>query len=133
MTKNLVRLLPLLAAAGIAPIAWTLGAGPAAAEQQPNTAEALLHQCEAYVSGDAEALSRMTCENTIWSTLKAMDVSKTVDPKFKAPYCKPEGMDISVRQGADIFVKYVNEHPDLLRYPAEHAVILAIRSVYPCG
>ena len=133
MTKNPTRLLSLLAAAGIAVIAGTLVAGRAAAEQQPNTAEALLHQCEAYVSGDAEALSRMTCENTIWSTLKAMDVSKTVDPKFKAPYCKPEGMEISVRQGADIFVKYVNEHPDVLRYPAEHAVILAIRSVYPCG
>jgi Rap1a immunity proteins len=133
MAKNPTRLLSLTAAAGIAVIVGTLVAGRAAAEQQPNTAEALLHQCEAYVSGDAEALSRMTCENTIWSTLKAMDVSKTVDPKFKAPYCKPEGMDISMRQGADVFVKYVNEHPDVLRYPAEHAVILAIRSVYPCG
>ena len=117
MTKNPTRLLPLLAAAGIAVIAGTLVAGRAAAEQQPNTAEALLHQCEAYVSGDAEALSRMTCENTIWSTLKAMDVSKTVDPKFKAPYCKPEGMEISVRQGADLFVKYVNEHPDCYAIP----------------
>ena len=133
MTDDPTRLLPLLSATGAVLMAGILGTGTAAAEQQPNTAETLLHQCQAYVSGDAEALSRMTCENTIWSTLKAMDVSKTVDPKFTAPYCKPEGMDISVRQGADIFVKYVNEHPDVLRYPAEHAVILAIRSVYPCG
>ena len=133
MTKPSTRLLSLLATAGAVLTAGALGAGRAAAEQQPNTAETLLQQCEAYAAGDAEVMSRMTCENTIWSTLKAMDVSKTVDAKFKAPYCKPEGMEISVRQGADIFVKYVNEHPDVLRYPAEHAVILAIRSAYPCG
>ena len=133
MTKTSARLLSLLATAGAVLIAGALGAGRAAAEQQPNTAETLLQQCEAYAAGDAEVMSRMTCENTIWSTLKAMDVSKAVDAKFKAPYCKPEGTDISVRQGADIFVKYVNLHPDVLHYAAEHAVIMAIRNAYPCG
>ena len=128
MTNKPIRFLALLAA-----ITLGFSAARAGAEQQPNTAETLLQQCEAYVAGDAEVMSRMTCENTIWSTLKAMDVSKAVDAKFKAPYCKPEGTDISVRQGADIFVKYVNLHPDVLHYAAEHAVILAIRNAYPCG
>ena len=117
----------------IAGAAALVGAGHASGDQNPNEAGTLLRQCEAMLSGVAEITARMSCENTIWSTLKAMDVSKTVDANFKAPYCKPEGMDISVRQGADIFVRYVNEHPELLRYPAEHAVILAIRSAYPCG
>jgi Rap1a immunity proteins len=124
---------PFLVAALVAAAA-VLVAGPAwAAPQEPNTAEWLLRQCEAYVAEDAENPSRMTCENTIWSTLRAMDFSKKVDPAFKPPYCKPEGTEISIREGADLYVKYVNRHPEVLHEPAEHAVILAIRSAYPCA
>ena len=117
---------------------WVLAAGtllaaaPAAA-QKPNTAEALLQQCQAYVSGNAEVMAQTTCENTIWSILKAMEASKAIDPSFRAPYCKPEGLDLSVERAARIFVEYVNIHPDLLRYPAEHAVLLALRNAYPCA
>jgi hypothetical protein len=119
-------------ALGACLLLWT--ASPTlAAPQEPNTAESLLHQCEAFVSEDAEVMSQMTCENTIWTTLKAMDFSKTIDPAFRPPYCKPSGQEISVREGAELFVKYVNEHPEVLHEPAEHAVILAIRSVYPCA
>jgi len=75
----------------------------------------------------------MTRENTICSTLQATDFSKKVDPAFRPPYCKPEGTEISIREGADLFVKYVNEHPALLHDPAEHAVNLSIRSAYPCA
>jgi hypothetical protein len=117
-----------------AAVAAILAAGPvAAAPQAPNTTRELLRQCEAYVAEDAEDTSRMTCENTIWSTLKAMDFSKRLDPAFRPPYCKPEGTEISVRQGADLFVTYVNENPELLQEPAEKAVILAIRHAYPCA
>jgi hypothetical protein len=117
----------------MAATAVILVAGSASAAQQANTVEMLLQQCEAYVSEDAENPSRMTCENTIWSTLQAMDVSRKVDPAFRPPYCKPEGTQISIREGADLFVKYVNEHPELLHDPAEKAVILSIRSAYPCA
>jgi len=126
--RNSTRLPALIVA-----MAAILAAGSASAAQQPNTAETLLQQCEAYVSEDAENPSRMTCENTIWSTLQAVDFSKKVDPAFRPPYCKPEGTEISIREGADLFVKYVNEHPALLHDPAEHAVILSIRSAYPCA
>lgn len=128
MRRNRVRLPFLTAAAALA-----LAAGPARAAQEPSNAENLLQQCEAYISEDAENASRMTCENTIWSTLKAMDYSRKVDPAFKPPYCKPEGTQIPVREGADLYVKYVNEHPEVMHEPAEEAVILAIRSAYPCA
>ena len=117
---------------------WALAAGtllaaaPAAAQQKPNTAEALLQQCQAYISGNAEVMAEMTCENTIWSVLKSMEVSKAIAPSFKAPYCKPEGLELSVNWAAQIFVEYVNSHPDLLHYPAERAVLLALRNSYPC-
>src|SRR5262249_41877756 len=110
-----------------------LGGGSARAQQKPNTAESLLAQCQAFVAEDAEVMSPMPCENTIWLTLKAMDVSKSIDPKFKAPYCKPEGLEISVREAATLYVTYVNTHPELLHMPAEHAVLMAIRSRYPCA
>ena len=109
-----------------------LAAAPAAAQQKPNTAEALLQQCQAYVSGNAEVMAEMTCENTIWSVLKSMEVSKAIAPSFKAPYCKPEGLELSVNWAAQIFVEYVNSHPDLLHYPAERSVPLARRNSCPC-
>ena len=105
MRRNRIRLPAAMAATAV-----ILVAGSASAAQQANTVEMLLQQCEAYVSEDAENPSRMTCENTIWSTLQAMDVSRKVDPAFRPPYCKPEGTQISIREGADLFVKYVNEH-----------------------
>jgi hypothetical protein len=74
-----------------------------------------------------------TCENTIWSILNAMEASKAIDPSFRTPYCKPEGHELSVERAARIFVKYVNIRPELLRYPAEHAVLQALRSAYPCA
>ena len=85
---------------------WALAAGtllaaaPAAAQQKPNTAEALLQQCQAYISGNAEVMAEMTCENTIWSVLKSMGVSKAIAPSFRAPYCKPEGLELSVNWAA---------------------------------
>ena len=118
---------------------WALAAGtllataPAAAHQKPNTAEALLQQCRAYISGTGEVMAQMTCENTIWSVLKTMEASKAIDPSIRAPYCKPEGLELSVDWAARIFVEYVNSHPDLLRYPAEQAVLLALRNAYPCA
>src|SRR5215475_1628627 len=124
---------PIAAAAILSAGAAIVAPGPARAAQEPNTAETLLQQCEAYVSEDAENQARMTCENTIWSILQAMDYSPKVDPSFKAPYCKPEGTQISIREGADLYVKYVNAHPELLHEPAEHAVIQAIRAAYPCA
>jgi hypothetical protein len=127
MTLTASRRLRVLAAGTL------LAAAPAAAQQKPNAAEALLQQCQAYVSGNAEVMAQMTCENTIWSILKAMEASKAIDPSFRAPYCKPEGLDLSVERAARIFVEYVNIHPDLLRYPAEHAVLLAFRNAYPCA
>ena len=78
-------------------------------------------------------MAQMTCENTIWSILKAMGASKAIDPSFRAPYCKPEGLELSVDRAVRIFVEYVESHPDLLRYPAEHAVLLALRNAYPCA
>ena len=102
------------------------------AQQKPNTAEALLQQCRAYISGNAEVMAQMTCENTIWSVLKSMEVSKAIAPSFRAPYCKPEGLELSVNWAAQIFVEYVNSHPDLLHYPAERSVPLARRNSCPC-
>jgi hypothetical protein len=134
MRKSQIRLaFPIAAAAILAAGAALLAPVAAWAAQEPNTAETLLQQCEAYVSEDAENQARMTCENTIWSILQAMDYSPKVDPSFKAPYCKPLGTQISIREGADLYVKYVNEHPELLHEPAEHAVIQAIRAAYPCA
>ena len=77
-------------------------------------------------------MAEMTCENTIWSVLKSMEVSKAIAPSFRVPYCKPEGLELSVNWAAQIFVEYVNSHPDLLRYPAERALLLALRNSYPC-
>jgi hypothetical protein len=45
--------------------------------------------------------------------------------------CKPEGTEISIRESADLCVKYVNQHPEMLHAPAEHAVILAIAVPIP--
>lgn len=135
MRRTKIRLaFPIAAGAILAAGLAVLSPGTGwAAGQEPNTAETLLQQCEAYVSEDAENQARMTCENTIWSILQAMDYSPKVDPSFKAPYCKPEGTQISIREGADLYVKYVNAHPELLHEPAEHAVIQAIRAAYPCA
>ena len=122
-----------LKAFSVAMAAMIVSAGALGAQQQPNTAESLLTQCQAYVAEDSEVMSRMTCENTIWSTMKAMEVSKTLDASFKAPYCRPEAHDISVREAATLFVAYVNLHPDVLHLPAEHAVLMALRNSYPCA
>ena len=76
---------------------WALAAGtllaaaPAAAQQKPNTAEALLQQCQAYVSGNAEVMAEMTCENTIWSVLKSMEVSKGSLRASGRPIASPRG------------------------------------------
>ena len=55
-----------------------------------------------------------------------------IAPSFRAPYCKPEGLELSVNWAAQIFVEYVSSHPDLLHYPAGRAVLLALRNSYSC-
>ena len=107
-----------------------LNAGPAAAQQNSNEGGMLLRQCEAMLSGTAEIAARMTCENTIWSTLRAVERIKQENSSMKLGYCAPE--QISVTQAAKLYVGYVNAHPETLHMPAEHALILALESTYPC-
>src|SRR5262249_47553386 len=113
-------------------IAFALIAGVAAlaasrsglAAQSPNAGRVLLQQCEAMLSGTAEITARMTCENTIWSTLRVIEGIRQENPSLKMQYCAPDG--ISLAQGAALYVKYVRTHPDTLDMPAEHALLRAL-------
>ena len=107
-----------------------LSAGRAAGQQNSNEGGMLLRQCEAMLSGTAEIAARMTCENTVWSTLRAVEQIKQENSSMKVGYCAPG--QISVAQAAKLYVEYVNTHPETLRIPAEHALILALESFYPC-
>jgi Rap1a immunity proteins len=100
------------------------------AAQSPNKAGMLLRQCEAMLSRTAEAPALMTCENTIWSTLRAIEQIKLENPSLKLRYCAPG--EVSVARGAALYAAYVNAHPEALNMPAEHALILALEAAYPC-
>jgi hypothetical protein len=106
--------------------------GRASAEQAPNEAHMLLEQCQAMLSGDAEIMARMTCENTIWSTLRAIERVRQDNPDMKPPYCLPGGREPSIGEAARLYVEYVNTHPETAHMAAEHALILALKASYPC-
>ncbi len=114
----------------IAGAAALLGAGHASADQNVNEAGTLLRQCEAMLSGVAEVTARMSCENTIWSTMRAIEQIKLENPGMKIAYCAPG--EISVTQGAKLYAAYVNAHPETVHTSAEHALILALEAAYPC-
>lgn len=111
-------------------VALLSGAYPASAEENSNDGGALLRQCEAMLSGTAEAEARMTCENTIWSTLRAIEGIEKETPGMKSVYCAPA--EVSIAEGARLYVRYVNANPATLHMPAEHILILALKAAYPC-
>jgi hypothetical protein len=113
-----------------AAVALLSGASPAGSEENPNEGGALLRQCEAMLSGTAEAEARMTCENTIWSTLRAIEGVEKETPGMKSVYCAPAA--ISIAEGARLYVRYLNATPSALHMPAEHVLILSLKSAYPC-
>ena len=117
---------PLLFTAAAALLSTRL----AVAEQNSNEGGMLLRQCEAMLSGTAEITARMTCENTVWSTLRAVERIKQENPKIQLGYCAPG--EISIAQGAKLYVVCVNTHPEAVHMPAEHVLILALEAVYPC-
>jgi len=45
----------------------------------------------------------------------------------------PEGLDLSGREVAKLYVTYVNTHRELLYAPAEHSALMAIRNHFPCS
>ena len=114
----------------IAGAAALVGPGHASGDQNPNEAGTLLRQCEAMLSGVAEITARMSCENTIWSTMRAIEQIKLENPGMKIAYCAPG--EISVTRGATLYVEYVNAHPETVHGSAEHALILALEAAYPC-
>jgi hypothetical protein len=105
-------------------------AGPVLSGQNPNEGGMLLQQCEAMLSGRAEIEGRMRCQNTIGSTLRAIDWIKQENPKIKLAYCAPG--EVSVAEGAKLYVAYVNTHPSTIHMPAEHVLIQALEAAYPC-
>jgi hypothetical protein len=106
----------------IAGAAALVGPGHASGDQNPNEAGTLLQQCEAMLSGVAEITARMSCENTIWSTMRAIEQIKLENP----------GVKIAVTRGAALYVEYVRAHPETVHESAEHALILALEAAYPC-
>jgi hypothetical protein len=107
--------------------------GAALAQDEPNTARVLLDQCTAYLSGHAEAPARITCENTISSTLRAVEAIRSIDREFKPPFCIRGGNLPSANQAALIFEKYARSHPDVLGLSPELVVISAMKEAYPCA
>jgi len=107
-----------------------LGAGHASGDQNPYEAGTLLRQCEAMLSGVAELEARVSCENTIRSTMRATEEIKLENPGTKIAYCAPG--EIPVTRGATLYVEYVNTHPETVHASPEHALILALEAAYPC-
>jgi hypothetical protein len=107
-----------------------LGTEPASAELKTNEPNILLQQCDAMLSRTAEITGRMACEDTISSTLRAIEQFKQDDPGMKLTYCAPGA--ISATQGATLYVEYVNTHPETARMLAEQTLILALKAAYPC-
>jgi Rap1a immunity proteins len=105
-------------------------AAPALSGQNPNEGGMLLQQCEAMLSGTAEIEARLRCENTVGSTLRAVDWIKQENPKIKLAYCAPG--EVSVVAGARLYVAYVNTHPSTIHMPAEQVLIQALEAAYPC-
>jgi hypothetical protein len=106
--------------------------GTSFAQEEPNSARVLADQCTAYLSGSAEPPARITCENTILSTLRTIEALPSIDLEFKPLFCFRDGSAPSARQAAQIFEKYVRDHPDMLSQPAELVVISAMKDAYPC-
>jgi hypothetical protein len=119
-----------IAAALIAGAAALAASRSGLAAQSPNAGRLLLQQCEAMLSGTAESTARMTCENTIWSTLRVIEQIRQDNPSLRLRYCAPD--NISLGQGATLYVRYVRTHPDALDMPAEHALLRALEAAYPC-
>src|SRR6516162_6243495 len=100
----------------VSPRLWILAAGlllaaaPAVAQQKPNTAERLLQQCQAYVSGNAEVMAQMTCENTIWSILKAMEASKSDRFELQGALLQAPGPRALGRAGSPD-LRRIRQHP----------------------
>jgi Rap1a immunity proteins len=107
-----------------------MSAEPVFSVQNSNEGGVLLKQCEAMLSGTAEIEARMKCENTIRSTLRTIDWIKQENPKMKPTYCAPG--EVSIAQGATLYVAYVRTHPSTVHMPAEHALIQALEAAYPC-
>jgi hypothetical protein len=107
-----------------------MSAEPALSAQNPDEGGVLLQQCEAMLSGTAEIEARIKCENTIRSTLRTIDWIKQENPKMRPTYCAPG--EVSIAEGAKLYVAYVNTHPSTIHVPAEHALIQALEAAYPC-
>jgi Rap1a immunity proteins len=106
------------------------GTEPASAALKTNEPNILLQQCDAMLSCETEITGRMACEDTISSTLQAIEQFKQDDPGMKLAYCAPG--EISATQGATLYVEHVKTHPETALMSAEQALILALKAAYPC-
>lgn len=107
-----------------------VGTGLTAAEPNTNKPDMLLQQYHAMLSRKAGIVARVGCQDTIASTLRAIEQLKPDDPGMELAYCAPG--EISATQGATLYVKYVNTHPQTGHVPAKRALILALKATNPC-
>jgi hypothetical protein len=119
--RSLRLLALLLCLSGVLP-------SQAVADAHPFSAIAMLRQCE-FVLRREETTDALICLQkayTVQATIAALKLFS-----IKSPYCLPSN-GWSNEQAIRIFVKYANDHPEVINLAAEYVFILALKTSYPC-
>ena len=95
------------------------------------TANGLLDECEIFLRHEDDFRATL-CVKRAW-TIQATTATLEFMPAthMQPVYCTPK-QGYSNEIGIRVFVKYANEHPNLLSYTAESVFLLAMQDAYPC-
>jgi hypothetical protein len=103
----------------------------AIADAEPNSAISMLRQCEGMLRRETST-DTIVCLSKAWSVQATIATLKVLTKGFEPPYCLPRD-GWSNEQAVRVFVRYANEHPDMLNLPAEGVFIVVLKASYPCS
>ena len=84
-------------------------------------------------AAEGHELKRMCVDDSDVATCRAFVagvISTIFEFNVKTSICQPDGVTRS--QNADVFVKYLNNHPDELHLSGAELVVRALSDAFPC-
>ena len=96
---------------------------------EPRTTEFLYNTCRNALTKDPDAFSEIYCRTFIEGALNA-HVHFASTYQFHRDYCLP-WLNVEDKI-AEVFIKYVKEHPQYYNKPAIYNLFYALSDAYPC-
>ena len=71
------------------------------------------------------------CIQAVDQVISTVEVMEAMNPKIPKPFCLPTS-GFSTDQAIRIFLKFGNDHPEMLNIPSSMLVIVALHIAFPC-